>query len=419
MIRIPWRAWYGDEWLELDFPPSWQVQACWPADAPDIGQEGIENAFENPIGAPTIEELARGKRRVSIAVDDISRPAPAARLMPPLMRRLEKAGVDLDQVRVVLGTGMHRPMVKEGIVKKIGPVAADRLDVYNNHPYDNVVDLGTSAKGTPIRICRFFAEADLKIGVGSIMPHGGPGFGGGAKVVIPGVAGIETIAAIHKPGRLKTALIDVERNELRADIEQMVREKVGLDCIINVVTNSRREIAGLFVGDMIRAHRAGVHFGKRVYATEMPAELADVAICNAYPKDTDFLQNGMALNVLSSSPRPVVKENGTIVIITASPEGRGYHGLYGPGMRYDPLRGRENGPEIPPMMWGASVVYFSPSLTAADARNDALFRRWDDLVRHLTVQYGHSGNTVAVAVFPCGSIQLAQESVVDQRRSTL
>ena len=409
-VRMPWHAWYGDEWLELSFSPSWQVQICWPADAPDIGQEGIKDAFENPIDTSTIEEMARGKRRVSIAVDDISRPTPAARLMPTLLRRLEKAGVDLDRVRVVLGIGTHRPMVKEDIVKKIGEVAADRLDVYNNYPYDNVVDLGISARGTPIHICRFFAEADLKIAIGSITPHGGPGFGGGAKGVVPGVAGIGTITSIHKPGRLETALIDVEHNELRADIEQMVRDKVGLDCIINVVPNARREIAGLFVGDMISAHRAGVQFARQVYATEMPTEPVDIAICNAYPKDTDFLQNGMARNVLLSSSRSVVKEGGTTVVIAACPEGRGYHGLYGPGMRYDPLHGRENTPNREAL----STVYFSPWLTPADTRGGVVFRQWDDLVKRLIERHGYQAST---AVFPCASIQLAREGLTYQDNS--
>ncbi|NOZ27814.1 MAG: DUF2088 domain-containing protein [Chloroflexi bacterium] len=401
-IRIPWRAWYGDEEVELRFPSSWCVRAYWPADAPDIGLAGIERSFDAPIDAPPIEDVARGKRWVSIAVDDISRPAPAARIMPSLMRRLERAGVDLDRVRVVLGTGTHRPMVKEDIIKKIGRAAADRLDVYNNHPYGNVVDLGVSDRGTPVHVCRFFAEADLKIGVGSITPHGSPGFGGGAKVVIPGVAGIDTIASIHQPGRLRGGLIEVEHNEFRAEIEHIARDRVGLDYIINVVVNSHREIAGLFVGDMVSAHRVGIRLARQVYATEMPAEPVDIAICNAYPKDTDFLQSGMALNVLRSSPRLVVKEGGMIVIVTASPEGRGYHGLFGPGMRYDLRRG-STGRRASPTLWDAHVVFFSPRLTAADVGGDVVFRRWGDLSAHLAARYG---NEATVAVFPCGSIQL-------------
>ena len=170
-----------------------------------------------------------------------------------------------------------------------------------------------------------------------------------------------------------------------------------------MVSNSRREIAGLFVGDMVAAHRAGIRFARQVYATEMPSEPVDIAICNAYPKDTDFLQSVMALNVLRSSPRPVVREGGTTVIITASPEGRGYHGLYGPGMCYD-----EPPPERKPASQQPSTIYFSPTLSTTDTRGELVFRRWDDLVQYLRQRYDERAT---VAVFPCGSIQLAREGV--------
>ena len=410
MITIPWRAWYGDEDLTLDFPEAWDVRAYWPNDAPELNAAEIEAAFDRPIGAPPIEELARrmvaqGKRTVAIAVDDISRPTPAARLMPPLMRRLEAGGIDLDDVRVVLAVGMHRQMVRADILKKLGTAAVDRLDVYNNYPHTNLTDFGVSKRGTPIKVCRFFGEADLKIGVGSIAPHGGPGYGGGGKIVVPGVASYETVSEMHRPGRLRGGLLNVDHNELRADIEDMAR-RVGLDWIVNVVITARRGVAGVFVGDMVAAHRAGVALANKVYATPMPPEPVDVAICNAYPKDTDFHQAGLALNAIASAkvgplPRRVVKEGGTVVIITASPEGRGFHLLYSPGMVY--ARGEAD--------WRNSsspMVYFSPNVTPQDARSPLLFRVWDDLVDYLADRHINP----SVAVFPCGSNQVAAGRIV-------
>ena len=404
MIRIPWRSWYGDEELVLSFPRSWEVDLFPPADAPDIGGKGIEEAFANPIGTPTIAELARGKRTVAIAVDDLSRPTPGGRLLPSIMRQLEEGGIDLDRVRVVMAVGLHRPLLRPDYVKKLGQIATDRLEVHNNFPFDNLADLGVSDTGTPVRICRFFAEADLKIGLGCITPHGGPGFGGGAKIVVPGVASYETISSIHTPGRFKTGLLDVEHNELRAEMEHIARDKVGLDCIANVVPTSRRQIAGLFVGDLVDAHRAGVRLARQVFATEMPAEPADVVITNAYPKDTEYQQRGTALNVLASSSQPMVKEGGTIVLIAASPEGRGYHVLYGPGMRCDPEKSQEQVQRAAQTMQGASVVMFAPWIPPVYAPGAVLLRRWDDLVDYLQDKHG---DRATVAVFPCGSIQIA------------
>ncbi len=413
-IRVPWHAWYGDGDLDLTFPDGWEAQAYWPRDGDDIGTNGIEAAFDGPIGNGGVEGLTKLKRgagrlTVGIAVDDISRPTPAARLIPVLMRRLESSGVALDDVRIVLGVGMHRLMSKEEILKKIGTIAADRLDVFNSYPYDDLIDFGVSDRGTPIKVCRHFGEADLKIGVGSITPHSGPGFGGGAKVVIPGVSSFETVSSMHRPGRLKTALLNVDDNELRADVEDMAR-RIGLDLIVNVVVTSRRGIAGAFVGDFVKAHRAGVTLAKRVYATPMPQTPVDIVVLNAYPKDTDFLQAGLSFNPLASAqlaptPRPVLKENGTVVIITASPEGRGHHALYSPGMVYG--RSSDDWRNNPPTYEGRPIVYFSPHITAQDARNAATFQSWDAVISFLAQRH----SCPSVAVFPCAAIQIAADSV--------
>jgi nickel-dependent lactate racemase len=408
-LGIPWRAWYGDEDLNLAFPDAWDAQAYWSDDAPELDDDAIEAAFDGPIGTPALEtiareKLARGSCTVAIAVDDISRPTPAARLFPPLMRRLEHSGVDLNDVRVVMGIGMHRPMMKEGILKKIGREAVNRLDVTNNTPYDNLTDFGLSDRGTPVKVCRDFGEADLKIGIGGILPHGGPGFGGGAKVVFPGVASYETVTSMHRPGRLEGGLLNVETNTLRDEIEAMGR-RIGLDFIVNAVTNSRRQIAGLFTGDFVAAHRAGVAFARTVYATSMPEAPVDVAICNAYPKDTDFLQAGLALNILNTAAltgQPVLKPEGTVVIVTASPEGRGYHMVYGPGMIYH--HANEDWREHPPLYNGQPLIHFSPNVTPQDARNPFAFQQWEDVIAYVNERYDHPD----VAVFPCGALQLAK-----------
>ena len=74
-IRIPIKAWYGDEEMELRFPESWQVHECRMAglDPPPLSDEQMAEALNNPIGTKTIKELARGKKRVVILFDDLTR----------------------------------------------------------------------------------------------------------------------------------------------------------------------------------------------------------------------------------------------------------------------------------------------------------------------------------------------------------
>src|SRR5260370_40208532 len=60
--RVPWACWFGDTVFDLPFPATWDVQLHPPADAPDVGEEGIAQAFANPIGTSRIRDLARWKK---------------------------------------------------------------------------------------------------------------------------------------------------------------------------------------------------------------------------------------------------------------------------------------------------------------------------------------------------------------------
>jgi nickel-dependent lactate racemase len=389
---MPWRAWYGDEELELALPDAWTVSEHWPAGGPAIDDAAIDRALDQPVGAPTLEELVRGKKTAAFALEDISRPCDSARIFPLLLRRLEAGGIKRENVSVVFSVGTHRAMVKGDFIKKVGQDAADTLAVHNSFPYANLVDLGKTRRGTPVHINRYFAEADVKIGVGTITPHGGPGLGGGAKIVVPGVAGFETIKSIHQPGRLSQGINRIEGNELREEVEEIALEHLGLDWIANALIGPHREILALYAGHVVKAHRAGVEPARRAYATRMPTDPVDVVITNAYPKDTEWYQCGNALNVIRSCEREVLRRDGTTVIITASPEGRGNHGLYGLDMPY-----------YNPRPSGEANVIFSPNLTRLDTRNDYTLNTTEQLVAHLEKRHGPSPR---VAVFPCGSIQL-------------
>ena len=85
-VTMPSRSWYGDVELMLPFPAEWELHVLPPRDAPKLNAAAIEAAFANPIGTQSIAELARGKRSAAIVVDDISRPTPAAQLIPYVLR---------------------------------------------------------------------------------------------------------------------------------------------------------------------------------------------------------------------------------------------------------------------------------------------------------------------------------------------
>lgn len=409
-ISIPWAHWYENNGYELEFPDNWNVRTASMNDAPALSAAEIKAGIEKPFGAETLEKIAQGRKTVAIVFDDISRPTQGSVILPLVIEKLERAGISKNNIRIIFALGAHRPMTREDMLKKIGPEIFGQVEALNHHPFRNLVNLGTSAMGTPIEVNRNFVEADLKISIGTIFPHPNAGFGGGAKNIIPGIAGIKTLEANHSAvihvGPKETTVTSYLGNPetpLRRDIEDIV-SKVGLDFIINVVVNSRQKAAGVFAGDPVKAHREAVKFAKKVFKTEVPGSIS-VAVCNAYPKDTELSQVTNAVNVFVSSKKPLLADDASVVITTAGSEGAGFHSLGGPGMTIFVPFEIYFGKRLNGRRW----FLFCPNMTKADVKQfysgpvTNFYNDWPALIRDLRDIHGDKAETV---VFPEGCMQL-------------
>ncbi len=408
-VSIPWGCWPGNKALALTFPTKWKIQVVRMADGPDVGQADIRRAFANPIGQEPIRRLAEGKKTAAIAVDDLTRPTQAHRFLPFIVDELHQGGIRDDNIKVIMAIGCHRPMMKIDQQKKLGKRMVNGYPVYNHHPYENWVDLGSTSRGTPVQINRFFIKADVKIGVGFITPHPAAGFGGGGKIIIPGLGSMETIEKNHTPaflgkvGGTGFAGGDLDHNELRLDMEEGAR-MAGLDCIVNAVGTSAGKTAGVFVGDLVKAHRAAVDMARRIYLTITPPE-ADIGIFNAFPEDTELVQALKALNVWTGNiNRRLVRKGGTVVIATASSEGLGFHSLADRGMRL--YRKADHKKEVQEIFQGRKVIVFSPTCSRADLlekydESAVLCYTWAEVLEQLR----DGGGNQTVSVFPNGSLQ--------------
>jgi len=406
IIKIPWKAWYGDEYFMLSFPDEWNISFCAMKDASELTEHQIEEAFNKPIGSLKLRELARNRKNCAIVVDDISRPTKAEAIIKKILKELQIAGISKENVRIIFALGAHRPMYRDDMIKKVGLEIYNSVDVMNHYAYENLVDCGRSKIGTPIKINRYFMESDLKLSVSCIEPHEWAGFGGGAKNVCPGVSGIKTLEANHSMMsecyQGMTGVMD--GNRLRADIED-IAGIIGLDAIVNIVTTSERGIAGVFVGDTIKAHRAGVEFARKVFATELIYD-QDAVILNGYPKDTEITQITNAFNILSLSEKEIVKKDGIVIVTTACPEGRGFHSLLGHGTRLAPRK-----EDFGALFQGRTGIIFSPNLNKYDVYhyfpdNIFLFNQWDNVIRFITEK---NKDISRIAVFPTTPLQMNKQ----------
>jgi len=373
-------------------------------DAPAMPESVIAAALTRSIESPLLHQLAKDKRRVAIAVDDLSRPTPAGEILPMLLERLKAGDIHDEQISIIISLGAHSALTPEQIRLKVGVEAAQRVRVENHDCNGNLVDTGVKVGQTPVLINRTFAEADLKILIGSVVPHVFAGFSGGAKMVLPGLANIESIEWTHKAVLmgLRGKAGTLEGNRFRAEFERVARH-VGVQFSINVVVNSRREIAGLFAGDIEAAHRHAAKFARQIYATPLPTEPLDVAICNAYPKDDELLQAENAFMFHHTAPANYLKADGLILLTSACSLGMGHHGLFGPAQRLyrQPMRkGFLGHRQLAAFMPGVSSEEFHRIYWEGYPH----FQTWKATLEFLQHRYPHGGRA---GIFPCSSIQLA------------
>lgn len=319
-VTIP----YGQETLRFAVPAAnlWDVLTPNAVDIPADGDAVLADAIANPIGSPPLEALARGRRDAVIIIDDMTRPTPVSRVLPHLLNELNRAGLSDGQIKVVVALGTHRNMATAEIAQRVGCAVVQRVRVVNSHYADpaQLKDCGLAADGTRLWVDRQVMDADLRIAVGTILPHPVAGWGGGAKIIYPGVGGAETVARFHMQQALLTENIFGQvSSPIRANMERWVG-RLGLHFIVNVVCMPHGDIYRAVAGHFVQAHRQGVRFAQDVIAVRARSR-ADIVVASSFPADLDFWQAGKGM----MSADLLARDGAIIVLATPCPEGIGPH----------------------------------------------------------------------------------------------
>lgn len=317
---------FGKHGIDVSVPDSVRAEVvhCRSAAALPDARAALEHALDEPIGCAPLVELARGKRTAAISVCDITRPAPNSVTLPPLLARLHAAGIPIDGVSILIATGLHRPATAEEIVAILGAEIAGKYHIINHDAcvFDQHRHLGSTRRGTPVHIDERFMAADLHITLGFIEQHLMLGFSGGRKLIAPGLAAQETIQIIHSPRFNREPLAtegSIADNPLHAELLE-IASMARHDFMLDVTLTPAREISGVFAGDPVKAHAAGVEFLESSSLARL-AEPVDVAITSAagYPLDLTFYQVIKGITAAAH----IVKPGGTILLVAECAEGVG------------------------------------------------------------------------------------------------
>lgn len=279
----------------------------------------IREALENPIGTGPLEDLLKPNHSVVIMVDDITRPTPAAEILPFILERIERVGIPDEAVRIFAAMGTHRPMTEEELRIKLGDSVRERYRVINrDYREGNFVPLGHTESGTPIEIDREVLDADFKIAVGNVIPHISAGWGGGSKMILPGVCSQKTTDMMHLMACIVQPVLEVigtRDNKPRAEMDA-VAEAVGLNFIVNTVLDEDKNMLGVFAGHFVEAHRKATELAEKVMIIPIPAQ-ADILIVSANPCHFDYWQGVKPYTYCHRA----VREGGVIIFMLDGVEG--------------------------------------------------------------------------------------------------
>jgi nickel-dependent lactate racemase len=330
-VVLPQLAWHGVKKLRLAFPEGWRVEVCNMAgyDRPKLKPAEIKKAIAAPVGMVPLREYARDRKQAVILFDDMTRVTRVAEIVPHVLAELAAAGMADGQIRFIAAGGCHGAMGRSDFVKKLGEDVLRRFPVYNHSPFDSCVYAGKTRRGLKLYFNAEFMKCDLKIGIGSVVPHAMAGFGGGGKIVLPGVASYETVLALHSSasGSLKykdviTGMGDVTDNPRHRDIGEAV-EIAGLDMKIDAIVNGWGETVALFAGKPALEYAAALKTAREHYLTPS-AKDCDIVVANTFAKANEAVSG-----LLVALPSVSLK-GGDVVLIASAPEGQMTHYLMGP-----------------------------------------------------------------------------------------
>jgi len=317
---------FGKTGIEVAVPQGFQTQIIHSKTGPALPDEAgaLAWALDHPIGCPGLAELAAGKKTAAISICDITRPAPNRVTLPPILERLHAAGIPVEGITILIATGLHRGATPEEILTIVGPEIAGKYNIVSHdakalheHRY-----LGETRRGTPVYIDERFIAADLHITLGFIEQHLMLGFSGGRKLIAPGVAAQETIKVIHSPRFMrepKATEGSIKDNPLHAELLEVAR-MARHDFALDVTLTQDRKISGVFAGEPVQAHAAGVAFVEKT-CLEMLDAPVDAVITSAagYPLDLTFYQIIKGITAATH----MVKPGGRILIVAECAEGVG------------------------------------------------------------------------------------------------
>jgi len=317
---------YGKLHVEFSLPNEIKPLTVLPGKKKGLAEplKEMEAMLENPMGTPPLVDMLKRKqpKKVVVVLNDITRPTPYKIILPPLLKTFAEAGVKDEQVTFLIALGIHDPHTEKQNREVYGDELVDRFTIINHNGEnpDMLVNLGRLDSEYDFVVNKLAVEADFLITLGVVMPHYFAGYSGGRKSILPGLVSKQTVAANHaRMVEIMDDLPPIDNNPISLEMIAAAR-KVGVNFIINVVTNDAQEVVRIVAGDLEQAWRKAVDVSISMFEVPFKEQVDICVTCaSGYPRDINVYQAQKALDHADRITRP----GGTIILAGECPTGWG------------------------------------------------------------------------------------------------
>jgi len=245
----------------------------------------LKRAIENPIKSPKLQDMLSPSDKIAILVEDLTRPSPKRIILETLLEEIEeKINPPKGNISIIIALGTHRKLRENEFKNVFGEKLLSQYSVKNHNCFDaDMVAVSKLNESRTVKINRQVAEADFKIGIGSILPHPMNGFGGGAKILFPGVADFDSIKEHHLQYTFHkgTALGRIDGNIFYERVTSIAKD-AKLDFVINTIISQDDKVSDIVCGHPLYAHLAGIKMSKDIISQKF-FKKSDLTVITSFP----------------------------------------------------------------------------------------------------------------------------------------
>lgn len=286
----------------------------------------IYNSFQKPLSGKNLKDLLKRRKKgnIIVIIDDQTRPVPSHYILKALMKLFTELLILDAEVKILVGTGLHRAPSHEELKRMVGEEVINRFDIVYHDASDeiNLEHVGTTAGGNDIYLNSLYVNAGFRISTGYCEPHMFAGFSGGRKSILPGIAGKDTIIKNHGPQNIDSDYSRfgiIKNNPVHEDSTEAVHFLKPEFCI-NVIINSEHQITKVASGNIFSVFNYLAEAQKKVCFKPIDHTYDVVIVGNGgYPLDINLYQSVKSMTIAELA----IRDGGTIISVNECSDGVG------------------------------------------------------------------------------------------------